>query len=364
MANATNAIIEPQVVVTYVTLSFHILSGFLNFFIFYVVHKSAKLHSSSYAFLANACISDFLLSFVFVLFFIVQKTATLTFLDTDILCKLFNYISILSCVVSTYTFTAIAIDRHRSIHSCLNNQFKVMSDKEIFVTITGIWMSAVILSTPLLLLSGTYSYDIHFCDVLPSEPLNAIFFTLMFIVLYFLPLLVMIVMYVRIYAMKNYIQPFHREHQNQPISDQQSLLFIRMLVIISSGFMTLILPIFSFLLLTAYSGLSLEKLRRENLQLYYLAWVFYSMAFSVTFVNPLIYVASDRNIRFVVKICILQLLRLPVREEFLREAKLNQTLSRIRTRRVSAFNLATFTPNASWQNLRRSDERTQTSIVM
>lgn len=363
MANVTYSLSTPEVIVSYLTLSFHIISGFLNFFIFYVVHQSAKLHSSAYAFLANACVSDFLLSLIYVLFFIIRKCATLSFIDADILCKLFNYISISACVVSTFTFAAIAVDRYRSISGSLQNQFKVMTDKEIFLSITVIWMSAVILSTPLLILSGTHSDDIDLCDVLPTKPLNEIFFTIMFIILYLLPLLIIVVMYVGIYNMKNHIQPFQDQQRSHCVSDQQSLLFIRMLMTVTGGFMMLTLPIFLFLVFAAYSNTSLEILRREVTPVYYLAWVCYTMAFSVTFINPLLYIVCDKNIRFVVKICVLQLLGLPVGEEFLRQAKLNQTFSRINTRRISAIHLSAFSSRNSWKGP-RSDGSTQTSLVM
>ncbi|ESO98339.1 hypothetical protein LOTGIDRAFT_65232, partial [Lottia gigantea] len=121
-----------------------VVSIFGNTLVCYVICKNKRLHTATNYFIANLAISDLLVTCVNVPFNIARNI-----LDDwpfgIVLCQLVNFSLMTSVYVSTYTLTAIALDRHRVVLKPFTTR---MSKTAAAVILIAIWVVAVTLSLP------------------------------------------------------------------------------------------------------------------------------------------------------------------------------------------------------------------------
>ncbi|KAJ8025910.1 putative G-protein coupled receptor 83 [Holothuria leucospilota] len=113
----------------------------------YVVLRNKRMRTVTNFFLANQAMSDVIMTF-FNIPFIVTKEMTRSWPFGLVACHFVDFIGVLSVYVSTFTLTAIAVDRHRVIVHPLKPRITMAT--AILITVF-IWALSVTLSLPYLI---------------------------------------------------------------------------------------------------------------------------------------------------------------------------------------------------------------------
>ncbi|CAG5123834.1 unnamed protein product [Candidula unifasciata] len=121
-----------------------VIAIFGNVLVCYVILKNKRLHTATNFFIANLAISDLLVAFINVPFNI-SRSLLNDWPFGEIPCHLVNYSLVLTCYVSTYTLTSIALDRHRVVLKPLSRR---MSKNLAISILVLIWLVAIFLSLP------------------------------------------------------------------------------------------------------------------------------------------------------------------------------------------------------------------------
>ncbi|KAH9492670.1 putative G-protein coupled receptor 83 [Bulinus truncatus] len=121
-----------------------VIAIFGNVLVCYVIFKNKRLHTATNFFIANLAVSDLLVTFVNVPFNIARSMLE-DWPFGDVPCYMFNYSLILTCYVSTYTLTSIALDRHRVVLKPLSRR---MTRRCAVSVLFMIWITAICLSLP------------------------------------------------------------------------------------------------------------------------------------------------------------------------------------------------------------------------
>lgn len=132
---------------TLIILAYSILSAislFGNTLVCYVIFKNKRLHTATNLFIANLALSDLLVTTLNVPFNIIKHILVEWPLGNT-LCHLVTFSLMLSNYVSTFTLTAIALDRHRVVLKPLSPRMSKTMAAGILVVI---WVIAILLSLP------------------------------------------------------------------------------------------------------------------------------------------------------------------------------------------------------------------------
>lgn len=121
-----------------------VIAIFGNVLVCYVILKNKRLHTATNFFIANLAVSDLLVTFINVPFNI-ARSLLYDWPFGEVPCHLVNYSLIVTCYVSTYTLTSIALDRHRVVLKPLSRR---MSRNLAIYILVFIWLAAIFLSLP------------------------------------------------------------------------------------------------------------------------------------------------------------------------------------------------------------------------
>ena len=123
-----------------------------------------SMRTTNNLFILNLAISDLTLCF-FSIPFNVYKTLRHTWIFGDFLCRLAPFFQASNVFVSSMSITAIALDRFVRIVCAIkvHQNNSILRSYGTFLILIFIWLSAFILSSPLLLFNKLYtiSLDLH-----------------------------------------------------------------------------------------------------------------------------------------------------------------------------------------------------------
>ena len=179
-----------------------IISIFANIFVCYVIAKNRHMHTVTNLFIANMAVSDLLLAFVNVPLNIARNLMSEWTLGS-FLCHLLNFSLMVSVYVSTFTLTAIALDRQRVLLYPLHPR---MTRKRGLLVLLFIWLLSICFALPFGMYTNVrevnmYLYNERRCRSSFPDPSNKWeqYLTIATILVqYFIPLLVISFTYGRI----------------------------------------------------------------------------------------------------------------------------------------------------------------------
>lgn len=179
-----------------------ITSVFANIFVCYVIAKNRHMHTVTNLFIANMAISDLLLAFLNVPLNITRNLMNEWTLGS-FLCHLLDFSLMVSVYVSTFTLTAIALDRQRVLLYPLHPR---MTRKRGMLVLTFIWLLALCFALPFGIYTNVkeinmITYNIKRCRQSFPDPSNkwGRYLTIVTILVqYFIPLVVITCTYGRI----------------------------------------------------------------------------------------------------------------------------------------------------------------------
>ena len=260
------------------------------------------------------------------------------------ICRFWNWIDIFCEAASIYTLTVISIDRYFKISRPFHYREKMTKTVAVIIIIT-IWTLAALLASLGLVPFGDA------IGVTPPSCLNQnkIFYTMAAVVAFFLPLLILMVMYSLIFR----IALYHFKKQNaitmvDPVSRKQlhysaykDLKATRTLFIVVTTFVICWGPFFVLFQIDQYQPTTLQNLGFKTQTV--LKVVFFTiLPYANSFFNPLIYACFDKIYRRSFRKILLKMIG---RSEHLANTKDNSGQNR--KRNTSVFELTIAQPRES-----------------
>ncbi len=216
-------------------------------------------------------------------------------------CRFIMWIDTFSLTVSIRSLTFISFDRYLKISKPLRYKSRMTTSKSLKIIFT-IWLISTAFPTyAATMYSG--SGRINFCVLDHNK--RKLYYTFLAVTAFFLPTVVMLVMYARIFAVVHKRQKMLRNgelgetshDQNQRTSFLQDLKVIRMLLAVVGAFMLCFGPFFVWVLLVCYHPNFIDW----NGSLSYWKGIFItqSLIFTLPYINslcnPIIYACLDQK---------------------------------------------------------------------
>lgn len=210
---------------------------------------------------------------------------------SSFLCKFVSNgnVSIVTLIVSSYTFTLLAIERYYALVKPMTASRRLRNDNVAYV-ILGIWLVAVGLVTPLFVVVDANSHG--GCDLGASDNKMLIYVYCLFTISIIIPFIIIATCYLRvIYGMhfKKTIcsNQSERVDTRQEITEKHRL--VKVLILLTAVFFTAFIP-YSFLLIMDFSNIYSS----DVINLQYSAQFLTLLSCSV---NPFIYAFQSSNYR-------------------------------------------------------------------
>ncbi|XP_077999721.1 QRFP-like peptide receptor [Glandiceps talaboti] len=194
-----------------------------NGLVIVVVAANKSMQTVTNVFIVSLAISDIMIAVLSVPFTLVEAS-TAEWVMGLFMCKLVNFITVLSLVSSVLTLSCIAIDRYYAICQPLKTRIIHTTARAVKLLIF-VWVAAVIIASPLLfvhqlrIMSGVVTDDTYvLCTESWQYQEQKITYTVFLVAItYVVPLSLMIVLYLRIYHqlwVKNNVGPTNLGQQN------------------------------------------------------------------------------------------------------------------------------------------------------
>ncbi|XP_071041570.1 neuropeptide F receptor-like [Parasteatoda tepidariorum] len=143
--------IETAIIASYTTLM--AIGLFSNVLVCCVILANTKMRSSRNILVINLNISDIILC-VFCMPFTLMVIIRRSWILGAFLCKMVPFVQASTIFVSAATVLAIAVDRYNTIIN-LNQQFPKGNKREMFMSASLIWITALLLSIPICIFQNT-----------------------------------------------------------------------------------------------------------------------------------------------------------------------------------------------------------------
>ncbi|XP_031556965.1 substance-P receptor-like isoform X2 [Actinia tenebrosa] len=289
-----------------------------NIAVIFITYRNRQMRTFAYFLIANLALADVLATLCLPIIVAYLEIGKWVF--GEVMCKLVNPSITVFAVVTSNTLVAIACDRFRA----LIFPFKLKpSTSETRLIIALIWMIAFLVTLPsygsrTVTIDG-YCLEIYSSDTEQQILYVKIYTTFMFLVNNFIPLLVILILYIKISMTLAHITLFPSLHFNRPSSLAQdspgesprnSVLlrnantasatkrqtmerkFIRMLLTVVLIFFFCYVPFQVFFLIWSY--LDLTKVV-DNKALYYCNHYLHILMWLPTALNPICYAALNER---------------------------------------------------------------------
>ncbi|UJR11992.1 hypothetical protein I4U23_016170 [Adineta vaga] len=191
-----------------------LLTIFGNLLIIYVIIRENTLHTSTYYYIVSLAFSDFLVGLIVMPFaFIFGMTYDEYWLfprHLKFLCDFWHSMNIFACTASIFSVCTIGLDRYMVITKPIEYR-NVFLSKKWFYVLLNIWISSAIIAFPAVTLFGTVQetsqqslnqtlstsiISLKECQF-PDNPSYVLF---MSIFSFYLPLTIMIYVYIKVYV--------------------------------------------------------------------------------------------------------------------------------------------------------------------
>uniref|UniRef100_A0AAY5LCZ2 Neuropeptide FF receptor 1 n=1 Tax=Esox lucius TaxID=8010 RepID=A0AAY5LCZ2_ESOLU len=271
-----------------------------------IVMRNRHMRTVTNFFILNLAISDLLVGI-----FCIPTTLVDTIITgwpfSNAVCKLSGLIQGTSVGASVFTLVAIAVDRFRCIVYPFKPKLTLLVAK---ATIGLVWALALAIMLPsavmlmvkaeeghFMVSSDNQTFPLYSCyETWPDPEMRKVYTTILFTLLYLVPLAVIIIMYgcigAKLYSPAVLSSRGHLDVKS-PIS-QRKVKVVKMLIVVALLFMLSWLPLWTLMLITDYATPGGEQLDLLTGYIYPFAhW----LAFSNSSINPVIYGYFNENFK-------------------------------------------------------------------
>ncbi|ESO84079.1 hypothetical protein LOTGIDRAFT_108319 [Lottia gigantea] len=279
-----------------------VMALFGNLLVILVVARNKRMKTTTNYYIVNLAVADLLVvltcSWVHLL-----DDLTEGWILGAFFCKFNTFAQVLSLVASIFTLTFIACDRFFGIVFAMKAHF---IERRARYTILALWLCSLAVAAPLLVYRDLYEVQWknhleRWCD--DHWPVVKAYYTLVCVVLFFLPCTVMTIAYaVIIWTLWASRAPGERTTKDMKVQSKLKKKVIVMLVLILAIFVVCWLPLVSILLYTEYRE---DKNSRVGnvfhiiLKEWFINFQYFAryLAHTNSAVNPLIYAGFNDNFR-------------------------------------------------------------------
>ncbi|XP_033108433.1 QRFP-like peptide receptor [Anneissia japonica] len=275
-----------------------ILTVFGNTVVIAIIVKNKQLRGTTYYYLLNLAVADIMIA-VFTEWTYLVHDLKRYWIFGEFTCKFSTVIQAISVHVSILTLTIIAIDRYLAIVFPLKSRVTSRNGGAgIFILV--VWMIAIAVNIPLLLHADYYEwvYDDGvfraYCgEYWENQMMEAIYTTLLIVIVYIAPLCLMIFVYLTI-ATKLLISRAPGERIESTVSSQERTKrkVLKMLVVVVLTFALCWLPYNVYTICRLWIGQRLDNETDDKIH-FAILWLGYANSA----LNPFIYCGFNQNFR-------------------------------------------------------------------
>ncbi|KAK2840289.1 hypothetical protein Q5P01_014029 [Channa striata] len=216
-----------EAMLTYVLLfSISLLTAFLNLLVVISISHFRQLHTPTNLLLLSLAVSDFFISFL--MLFQIMLIDGCWFLG-DLLCILYQYLAYVITAVSVETMVLISVDRYVAICDPLRYPTRI-TQKSVKICVCLCWICSVISPglnlKDVLIQPGRYNSCFGECVLV----LNFISGVIEIIVFFFVPITIIVLLYMRVFvvavsqarAMRSHIASVSLHHPSMKVTAKKS----------------------------------------------------------------------------------------------------------------------------------------------
>ncbi|XP_067370816.1 trace amine-associated receptor 13c-like [Channa argus] len=186
-----------EAMLTYIMLlSLSLLTAFLNLMVIISISHFRQLHTPTNLLLLSLAVSDFFISFL--ILFQIMLIDGCWFLG-DVMCILYQYLAYVITAVSVETMVLISVDRYVAICDPLRYSTKI-TQKTVKICVCLCWICSVISPglnlKEVLIQPGRYNSCFGECVLV----LNFISGVIEIVVFFFVPITIIVVLYIRVFV--------------------------------------------------------------------------------------------------------------------------------------------------------------------
>lgn len=307
MANRTNYTSEEISNSDVLMASIGAIGMLSNIALLAILVHSKKFRDISYVFIINVAFSDFVTALAVCCLTLRNMLHTsLTTVIGQIFCKILYFVFCTTYDISAFSLAAISWYRYKIIVNPLNCRSQSFICKHWRTVIIAIWSISLLISSPTLLLITSTNVGEARCDIYYPYGYvpNVIYFSLFFIITYLIPLLLMSYNYIRIgknlYS-RTYPNTRNTLFQRRLPRSHRNANITRFLIGITCVYMTISGPIFLGLTILSIAGETYINVRESNYSLSRIFIASLGISASICFINPVLCLTFDRNIRLIIR---------------------------------------------------------------
>lgn len=309
LSNITSIAIIPLSINVIFGIPIATLGLILNTTLLYIITKSKKLHTPVYILVWNLSLTNNFLSCIYPIGLIglplLQSNNLASYYFGSWMCKISYYISDVFTCVSNLTLAIISRERYDVIISSTwsNNRSQFVNIRFVAIMITLIWLVSLLVCIPNIIFTDSYVTDPVFCEIYQPNSGVQYYLTFFVFIVIILPCLLMAYNYTKIgLHIVRRVRPGSLSSQSQRLDIRQKRNLLQVLIITTSTFFLFHLPHIIKILALSHANISLRQLERDDIVLYFICTTTSGVAQLLIFINPIIFLTYDRNIKGQLKI--------------------------------------------------------------
>ena len=270
-----------------------------NALLIYIVCKRPEVRSLHNFMFVNMAVADLLVTAVImpwsIAFFYTQSAWAITGIFGEITCRMFVYIGHVNLAASILCLVVTAVDRYYAIMSPLNRDTLWFRNAKIVTPL--IWFVAMVLVSMTLVFYDLHEtnyclYDFYVFGSDHGTRLRQFYFLFLFVIIYFIPLVIISVLYARITHKVWFHQtPGYAVTESQQRREViQKKKVVRMLIVIVATFAVCWLPAQVFHIVRAIAGWDIDVSL-------YVEYAVFWCAHANSAINPWLYLRLSGNIK-------------------------------------------------------------------
>ncbi|RDD40141.1 Alpha-1A adrenergic receptor [Trichoplax sp. H2] len=276
----------------------HITGLILNILILKLLFTDKTFQKTTYRLIRISVISDTISASTAVIMFIMITFGNLDFVAGSNLCRIGITILYTSYTVSMMNLALIAVDRYFIVVRPFSPFYRIHKRRFLITTEILIWLISISATSPMLLYVSSYPDFPTTCDF-PEMGVNESVYVLHWsFISYVMPTATIVMSYAKVAIyQKNYVRPGIRTSEQLYEDFTKRRKFIKVLIYITSCYILLSLPYFVCCVIASITQKSLIRLLPGNIYLFIVNYFINGLVLSIHFLNPLIYVTFDKQIR-------------------------------------------------------------------